>query len=59
MENKDIIENVVGKIEEREGLGVRTGFEWIKGHANHAGNVEADRLAVDGARKGGPGGVGV
>ena len=59
MENKDIIENVVGKIEEREGLGVRTSFEWIKGHANHPGNMEADRLAVDGARKGGPGGLGM
>ena len=59
VENKDIIENVVGKIEEREGLGVRTSFEWIKGHANHPGNMEADRLAVDGARKGGPGGLGM
>ena len=48
----------MGKIEEREGLGVRTGFEWIKGHANNKGNVEADRLAVDGARKGGAGGGG-
>ena len=52
VENKDIIENVLGKIEEREKLGVRTEFEWIKGHANHPGNVEADKLAVDGARKG-------
>ena len=45
----------MGKIEERERVGVRTSFEWIKGHANHPGNVEADRLAVDGARMGGPG----
>lgn len=50
VENKDIIENVLSKIEERAKLVVRTNFEWIKGHANHPGNVEADRLAVDGAR---------
>ncbi len=52
VENKDIIENVLSKIEERNALGVKTLFEWIKGHANHAGNVEADRLAQDGARNG-------
>ncbi|KAL2041594.1 hypothetical protein N7G274_005378 [Stereocaulon virgatum] len=52
VENKDIIENVLSKIEERAKLVVRTNFEWIKGHENHPGNVEADRLAVDAARKG-------
>ena len=51
VENKDIIENVLSKIEERAKLVVRTDFEWIKGHANHPGNVEADRLALDGAKK--------
>lgn len=40
------------KIEERNRLHVQTDFEWIKGHANHPGNIEADKLAVDGARKG-------
>lgn len=43
---------MLSKIEERDGDKVQTNFEWIKGHANHPGNVEADRLAVDGARKG-------
>ncbi|KAK4698018.1 ribonuclease HI, partial [Lecanoromycetidae sp. Uapishka_2] len=52
VENRDIVENVLSKIEEREKLRARTKFEWIKGHANQPGNVEADRLAVDGARKG-------
>lgn len=52
VENRDIIENVLSKIEERNAFGVKTLFEWIKGHANHAGNVEADRLAQDGARNG-------
>ncbi|CAF9940908.1 MAG: hypothetical protein ALECFALPRED_008899 [Alectoria fallacina] len=52
VENKDIVENVLVKIEERDKLQVQTNFLWIKGHANHPGNVEADKLAVDGARKG-------
>ena len=52
MENKDIVENILVKMEERNKLRVQTNFEWIKGHANHPGNVEADKLAVGGARKG-------
>ena len=52
VENKDIVENVLSKIEERDSLNVQTTFEWIKGHAHQPGNVEADKLATDGARKG-------
>ena len=52
VENKDLIENILAKIEEREGLKVKTGFEWTKGHSTSEGNVQADRLAVSGARKG-------
>ena len=52
VENKDLIENILAKIEERERLGVKTSFEWIKGHSNDEGNTQADKLAVDGARKG-------
>ncbi|SLM33870.1 Ribosomal protein L9/RNase H1, N-terminal [Lasallia pustulata] len=52
VENKDIVENVLAKIEERNHLKVQTLFEWIKGHSNHPGNVEADKLAVNGARNG-------
>ena len=51
MENKDLVENILSRIEERQALGIQTVFEWIKGHANHPGNEEADRLAVEGARK--------
>ena len=51
VENKDLVESVVAKIEERESLNAQTDFEWIKGHAKNYGNVEADKLAVDGARK--------
>lgn len=52
VENKDIIENILTKIEERNGLSVRTDFEWIKGHSGASGNEEADKLAVAGAKKG-------
>lgn len=52
VENKDLIENILTKIEERKLLQVQSEFEWVKGHAHHPGNVEADRLAVEGARKG-------
>ncbi|KAL8952370.1 MAG: hypothetical protein Q9222_001706 [Ikaeria aurantiellina] len=52
VENKDLVENILAKIDERQSLGIQTAFEWIKGHAHHPGNVEADRLAVEGARKG-------
>lgn len=51
VENKDLVESILAKIEERESLGTQTTFEWIKGHNHHPGNIEADRLAVEGARK--------
>lgn len=51
VENKDLVEGVLLKIEQRRDMGTKTDFEWIKGHAHNKGNVEADRLAVDGARK--------
>ena len=51
VENRDLVENIVSRIEERDVLKVQTTFEWIKGHADLPGNVEADKLAVGGARK--------
>lgn len=51
VENKDLVENILNRIEERKRLKAQTEFEWIKGHGNHPGNIEADQLAINGARK--------
>lgn len=51
VENKDIIETILTKIEERQVVGSKTLFEWLKGHANDPGNEAADSLAVSGARE--------
>jgi ribonuclease HI len=52
VENKDLVEPILMKIEERNLLKVKTLFEWVKGHSHDPGNEEADRLAVNGARRG-------
>ncbi|OKL59188.1 hypothetical protein UA08_05883 [Talaromyces atroroseus] len=52
VENKDLIQSILVKINERDSLKVTTTFEWVKGHNRDPGNEEADKLAVDGARRG-------
>ena len=52
VENRDLIESILVKIEERHELKVKTEFEWIKGHNKDPGNEAADRLAVNGAQRG-------
>lgn len=52
VENKDLVVGVRENIEEREIMGKKTYFVWVKGHANTQGNIEADRLANEGARMG-------
>ncbi|KAJ6123179.1 Ribonuclease H [Penicillium capsulatum] len=52
VENRDLIESILVKIEERNDLKVKTLFEWIKGHNKDPGNEAADQLAVSGAHQG-------
>ncbi|KAJ5317243.1 hypothetical protein N7508_001751 [Penicillium antarcticum] len=52
VENKDLVESILVKIEERNELKVKTLFEWVKGHNKDYGNEQADRLAVNGAHQG-------
>ncbi|KAJ5145577.1 Ribonuclease H [Penicillium bovifimosum] len=52
VENRDLIESILVKIEERIDLKVKTKFEWVKGHNKDAGNEQADKLAVAGAQAG-------
>lgn len=51
VENRDLIELILTRIEERERLKAKTMFQWLKGHANDPGNVAADNLAVTAANK--------
>ncbi|KAI5285617.1 hypothetical protein KEM54_000425 [Ascosphaera aggregata] len=51
VENKDLITTIIDRIEERDSLGSKTIFEWVKGHNKNPGNEAADQLAVNGARR--------
>ncbi|OTA96729.1 hypothetical protein M434DRAFT_95197 [Hypoxylon sp. CO27-5] len=50
VKNKDLIEAIRAKIDERTKAGTKTFFQWVKGHATNAGNIAADNLAVKGAK---------
>lgn len=51
VKNQDLVQLVREKLDEREVNGGRTQFIWVKGHDTDQGNIAADRLAVEGARK--------
>ncbi|KAK9417486.1 putative RNase H type-1 domain-containing protein [Seiridium unicorne] len=49
VKNKDLVQAIRTKIEDRDAAGTKTLFQWVKGHDATPGNVEADKLAVNGA----------
>ncbi|KAL2162577.1 hypothetical protein VTH06DRAFT_7491 [Thermothelomyces fergusii] len=51
VKNQDLVQLVRDKLDEREANGGRTQFIWVKGHDTDQGNIAADKLAIEGARK--------
>lgn len=51
VENKDLIKPIRAIMEDRDRCNVRTEIIWIKGHAANEGNIGADKLASDAAKK--------
>ncbi|KAI4599219.1 hypothetical protein KJ359_002178 [Pestalotiopsis sp. 9143b] len=49
VKNRDLIQSIRAKIDDRDASGTRTLFQWVRGHGTTTGNVEADKLAVRGA----------
>ena len=54
VENRDLIQLIVNRMDARHDLGVTTDFSWVKGHAGDPGNVAADYLANRGAQQAWP-----
>jgi ribonuclease HI len=50
VKNRDLIQAIRAKMDDREDSGTKTVFQWVRGHNATPGNVEADKLAVRGAK---------
>ncbi|KAF2204342.1 ribonuclease H-like protein [Delitschia confertaspora ATCC 74209] len=51
VDNRDIIEPILERIDMRKLAKANTKFVWVRGHANDPGNEAADKLAVAGAQR--------
>ncbi|KAL2263585.1 hypothetical protein VTK26DRAFT_6052 [Humicola hyalothermophila] len=51
VKNRDLVQSIRDKLDRRESEGGRTQFIWVKGHSTDPGNIAADHLAVEGAKK--------
>lgn len=50
VKNRDLVEAIRARIDERTKRGAKTTFEWVRGHDTNASNIEADHLAVMGSQ---------
>ncbi|KAF6824892.1 RNAse h domain protein [Colletotrichum musicola] len=50
VKNRDLVEAIRRKINERDTIGTLTDIQWVKAHDKTAGNIGADRLAAAGAK---------
>ncbi|CAI6328627.1 unnamed protein product [Periconia digitata] len=51
VENKDLIKPIRAMMDDRDRCGSKTELIWVKGHDTNVGNIGADKLASDAARK--------
>jgi ribonuclease HI len=49
VKNKDLVQAIRAKIDDRDASGTKTLFQWVRGHGISPGNIEADKLAVRGS----------
>lgn len=50
VQNKDLVQDLLKKIRQRDDVGAKTNFKWVKGHGDDTWNIAVDALAVAGAK---------